>query len=76
MNVHNFVRRNYEIHETIEVRPTNFKWLFSSIYASTNSVIRDQMWKNMENIADSHNGPWLVGGDFNYVFSANEKIRR
>lgn len=74
VNMHNFVRHNHEVHATIEVRPTNFRWIFLSIYASTNPAIRDNMWESIKNIADSFKGPWLVGGDFNDVFSTNEKI--
>ncbi|XP_075088488.1 uncharacterized protein LOC142170472 [Nicotiana tabacum] len=76
VNVHNIVRRNHEIHATIEVRPTNFKWLLSSIYASTSTVDRDVMWNNLKNLVDSHQDTWLVGGNFNDVFSSNDKLGR
>lgn len=74
VNVYNFIRRNHETHATIEVRPTKCIWLFSSIYASTNSTTRDEMWKNIKNISDNYKGPWLVGGDFNDVFKTNKKL--
>ncbi|XP_019260909.1 PREDICTED: uncharacterized protein LOC109238879 [Nicotiana attenuata] len=74
VTVQNAVRRNHGIHATIEVHPTNLKWLFSSLYASTNTVDRDIMCNNLKNIADSHKDSWLVGGDINDVFSADDKI--
>lgn len=72
--VHNFICRNHKIHATIEVLPIRLTWLFSFIYASTNKVIRDQMWKNIENISDNYNGAWLIGGDFADVLKANNKL--
>lgn len=43
VNVPNFIHKNYEIHATIEVCPIRLTWLFSSIYASINSVVRYQI---------------------------------
>lgn len=74
VNIHNFIRRNQEIHANIEVRPINTSWLFLSIYASTNIDNRNTVWNNIENIHESYNSPWLLGGDFNDIFSRNAKF--
>lgn len=72
--VKDFVRRNQEIHANIEVRPSNISWLFSSIYASTKVANRNDLWNNIEGIYNNYKGPWLLGGDFNNIFSTNDKF--
>lgn len=73
VNVNNFVRRNNDIHDLIEVPLIRHPWLFSSIYASTKIASKNQMWDNRTNIFDSYKGAWLLGGDFNDIWNANKK---
>ncbi|XP_070005256.1 uncharacterized protein [Nicotiana sylvestris] len=74
VTIQNFIHRNQEIHATIEVLPIRKLWLFSTIYASTDICNRNTMWENLKNISRNHIGPWMVGGDFNDIFSANDKF--
>ncbi|XP_019263677.1 PREDICTED: uncharacterized protein LOC109241389 [Nicotiana attenuata] len=72
--VNNFTRRNQEIHAMIEVKPNHKNWLFRTIYASTDKHNRDILWQNIKNIYNSYKGAWLMGGDFNDVIMAQEKL--
>lgn len=57
VRVHDFVRRNQEIHATVEVTPFNTAWLFSSVYASTNLDKICTLWNNIENIHKNNTTP-------------------
>ncbi|XP_070004098.1 uncharacterized protein LOC142163515 [Nicotiana tabacum] len=72
--VNNFTRRNQEIYAMIKIKPNHKKWLFSSIYASTDKNNRDTLWQNIKNIYNTYKGAWLMGGDFNDVIMAQEKL--
>lgn len=58
-------RTEQEIYAKVKVRFTNVSWLFSVVYASPRSVERQILWKNLMNVADLHNMPWVIAGDFN-----------
>jgi len=74
VTVQNFVRRDQEIHATIEVIPIRQKWMFSAIYAGTNILLCNKMWDRIESISNSYNGPCLFGGYFNDILCSNEKF--
>lgn len=42
------------------------------IYASPIPNLRDQVWENLESLADNMEKPWLVAGDFNDTVSLDE----
>ncbi|XP_050248720.1 uncharacterized protein LOC126695973 [Quercus robur] len=63
-----------EIHATVKVRTSNSKWLFSAVYASPRSVERHILWNNLSNVAELHNMPWVIAGDFNEPFSGDDKF--
>ncbi|KAL7226194.1 hypothetical protein ACSBR1_021345 [Camellia fascicularis] len=48
-------------------------WLLSAVYASPSSVKRDELWEQLEAIAQYTTDPWLVAGDFNDFTSPNDK---
>lgn len=48
-------------------------WLITSVYASPNYVRRQQLWEDLERIADSLNEPSVVLGDFNSIVVDNER---
>ncbi|XP_070038612.1 uncharacterized protein [Nicotiana tomentosiformis] len=73
--VNNFTRRCQEIHAMIEVLPFRFSWLLSTVYANTNIYDRETMWHYLENISNSFNRAWLVGGDLNDITMISEKFR-
>ncbi|XP_030930689.1 uncharacterized protein LOC115956454 [Quercus lobata] len=63
-----------EIHATVKVRTSNSKWLFSAVYASPRSVERHILWNNLSNVAELHNMPWVIAGDFNEPLSGDDKF--
>ncbi|XP_028075296.1 uncharacterized protein LOC114277597 [Camellia sinensis] len=48
-------------------------WLLSTVYARPSSAKRDDLWDQLEAIAQHMNDPWLVAGDFNDFTTANDK---
>ena len=61
-------------HITVEVRKVGEDpWLFSAVYASPDSTLRKELWKELEKIKDDYSGPWLLAGDFNETMSMTER---
>ncbi|XP_050280312.1 uncharacterized protein LOC126721302 [Quercus robur] len=54
-----------EIHVVVKVMNSNSSWLFTAIYASLRSAERHIFWDNLNKVAELHNMPWVVAGDFN-----------
>ncbi|KAG5631659.1 hypothetical protein H5410_003376 [Solanum commersonii] len=52
----------------------DLKMVVSLVYAKCMQSERLQLWDLMETIASSTNLPWLVGGDFNVISNAEEKL--
>ncbi|XP_074302914.1 uncharacterized protein LOC141637249 [Silene latifolia] len=44
------------------------------IYAFNGVGDRESLWLNLRNIAKQVNAPWAIGGDFNCVLQANERL--
>ena len=63
-----------EVHALVRVSPSSSHWLLSAIYASPRFADRLVLWNNLKLIADSHNLPWAVMGDFNDMVSQEEKF--
>lgn len=63
-----------EIHTTIKVRASSFNWMFSTIYASPRNAERRILWNNLSNVAELHNMPWVIVGDFNEPLSNADKF--
>jgi hypothetical protein len=63
-----------EVHALVRVSPSSSPWLLSAIYASPRFADRLVLWNNLKLIADSHNIPWAVMGDFNDIVSSDEKF--
>nr|XP_023873296.1 uncharacterized protein LOC111985881 [Quercus suber] len=65
-----------EIHATVKVRDSNLTWLISPIYASPRIAERKILWENLTKVAQLHNMPWLLLGDFNVneVLSSEDKF--
>lgn len=47
-------------------------FLCTFIYAKCNHIDRRSIWADLVTISSFVSGPWLIGGDFNVVFSASE----
>ena len=63
-----------EIHAEVKVRFTNTSWLFSAVYASPRNAERQVLWKNLMSVADLHNLPWVIAGDFNEPLLSEDKF--
>ncbi|WMV24107.1 hypothetical protein MTR67_017492 [Solanum verrucosum] len=63
-------------HQQITVRfcYQNKFFRITSVYARCNSMERLELWEDIEAVADSIIEPWLVGGDFNVILNAEEKL--
>ncbi|XP_074282616.1 uncharacterized protein LOC141607155 [Silene latifolia] len=40
-------------------------WYFSAVYASLDNVKKEELWRDLEVFAQSHDKPWMAMGDFN-----------
>ncbi|KAH9744652.1 hypothetical protein KPL70_003790 [Citrus sinensis] len=60
------------IHFKISRNTVFMSWV-TAIYASPNPMLRRQLWKHMDSIAMTIQGPWLIGGDFNSILYASKK---
>ncbi|KAI8021411.1 Disease resistance protein RPP13 [Camellia lanceoleosa] len=49
------------------------EWVLAAIYATPNPIIRDHLWKDLEDRAVTMDQPWLVAGDFNDYASQQER---
>ena len=63
-----------EIHAKVKVCFTNASWLFSALYASLRNTERQVLWKNLMSVADLHNLPWIIAGDFNEPLLSKDKF--
>ena len=57
----------------MKVRPSNLSWLFTTVYASPRSAKRHILWNNLIKVADLHNMPWVIAGDFNEPLMEDDK---
>ncbi|XP_028109543.1 uncharacterized protein LOC114308200 [Camellia sinensis] len=64
----------HEVHAWIQVSSIPSPWLFSAIYASPTFNSRRLLWENLTSLADSHNTPWLIMGDFNELLTSLDKF--
>lgn len=61
-------------HLSVEIKKVgDDPWLFSAVYASPDSSLRKDLWRELENIKAHYNGPWLVAGDFNETLCMSER---
>ena len=65
-----------EIHTVIKVRNSNSSWLFTAIYASPRIAERHVLWENLIKVAEMHNMPWVLAGDFNEPLMEGDKFGR
>ena len=63
-----------EIHIIVKVQPSNLSWLFTAVYTSPRSVARHILWNNLIKVADLHNMPWVIAGDFNEPLMEDDKF--
>lgn len=58
----------------VKVCTSNFTWLISSVYASPRIAERRISWSNLSKVANLHDFPWLLLGDFNEILSGKDKF--
>ncbi|KAL4638862.1 hypothetical protein ACB092_03G177400 [Castanea dentata] len=63
-----------EIHTIIKVMNSNSCWLFTVVYASPKSAERHILWDNLNRLAELHNMPWVLAGDFNEPLLDDDKF--
>ena len=73
MHVEVLAATEQEIHAVIRVRSQSLSWIISAIYTSPRFVERCMLWDNLKLIANLHDLPWALIGDFNEVISEEEK---
>lgn len=66
--------KTYGQHITIKIaRIGEEPWMFSAIYASPDSSVRNDLWRALEDMKRIFNGPWLIAGDFNETRTMGER---
>ncbi|KAI8007413.1 hypothetical protein LOK49_LG07G02848 [Camellia lanceoleosa] len=50
------------------------EWVLAAVHAGPNPILRDQLWKDLEDIAGNMQQPWLVAEEFNDF--AHQRERR
>ncbi|KAK4710274.1 hypothetical protein R3W88_004787 [Solanum pinnatisectum] len=58
---------------TMSVICNNVEFLLTVVYARCSSMERLELWDEMEDIAQQHQKPWMIGGDFNVILNEEEK---
>lgn len=69
-------RTEQEILAEVKVHFTNVSCLFSAVYASPRSAEGQILWKNLISVAELHNMPWVIAGDFNEPLLSEDKFGR
>lgn len=74
VEITNLASTEQEIHVLVQVRSSDLSWFFTAIYASPRLRERHLLWNNLSAVANTHNLPWLMAGDFNELLSTNDKL--
>ena len=74
VEVSNLTGSKQEIHVIVKVISSNSNGLFFEIYASTPYREGCLLWNNLSNVAQYHNLPRIIGGDFNELLSSDDKF--
>lgn len=60
---------------TMEIsKQTGVMYMVIVVYASTNIVLRRDLWSKVVNLSYSYQLPWMVLRDFNSILSSQEKV--
>ncbi|KAK9988211.1 hypothetical protein SO802_028450 [Lithocarpus litseifolius] len=74
IEVTNLASTEQEIHALVKVRSSNLSWIFTAIYGSPRHRERSMLWENLSVVANIHNLPWVIAGDFNELMSNDDKF--
>lgn len=61
------------IHMEVTWLDNNSNFLFTAIYGSPQKQYRQFLWHDLDQIASSLSGPWLLVGDFNAILNQEER---
>lgn len=70
----NYPPQEQEIHSMIKDLSSNVSWLLTIVYANPRFAERHLLWENLASVANLHDLPWVITGDFNEVLSVEEKF--
>ncbi|XP_074314953.1 uncharacterized protein LOC141651130 [Silene latifolia] len=71
-----FIEYNAQyIHMSILNKQAQSQFFHTIVYAFNGITERESLWLNLIRLASTIQGPWSVGGDFNCVLHANERLR-
>ncbi|XP_047266782.1 uncharacterized protein LOC124897662 [Capsicum annuum] len=74
LQLDNFSSSAQGIHVMVKVRPDHRSWLFLAIYASPDYHMHTQLWDELCDISNRYSGEWFMGGDFNDILEAKDKL--
>ena len=74
VSVEELAKTEQEIHTEVKVCASNLSWIFSTIYASPKNEDRCVLWNNLNKVAELHNKPWVMVGDFNEPLLDEDKF--
>ena len=74
VEVASLTKTEQEIPVSIKVCNSTSSWLLSAVYASPRSAKRHILWNNLSQVADMHNLPWIIAGDFNEPLVNEDKF--
>jgi len=52
----------------------NKPFYITSVYSRCTETDRMELWEEIEELASGNSDPWIVGGDFNVILNAEEKL--
>ncbi|XP_074300385.1 uncharacterized protein LOC141631643 [Silene latifolia] len=62
------------IHMSVTNANTQLQFYYTMVYAFNGDSDREELWLNLRRISNNIQGPWVVGGDFNFVTQAHERL--
>ena len=74
MDISQLANTEQEIHVIVKIRSSNLNWLLSTIYASPRCAERQVLWSNLKMMAEVHEMPWVMTGDFNEPLMEGDKF--
>ncbi|XP_028113727.1 uncharacterized protein LOC114311755 [Camellia sinensis] len=61
-----------DIHTTVHKKDYE-EWVLVAVYASQNPTLKEELWNELEEVANNMEKSWLVAGDFNDYTSQSER---
>ena len=64
VNVTPLAKSEQQTHVSVKVISSNLDYILTTIYASPRFCERCILWNNLKNVANLHDKPWFIVGDF------------